>query len=145
MKHDATIAIDPGAHGGMVMVRDKPFLFSCKDLDVGSLISFLHSCKSPLVVMESIGRSASPRGSDWAFAEHYGILLGIFKSHPNCTLKLVRPKVWQRGLEVSGLPYNKRKKILVSIAQEHFPGVKVTPATADALLIYDWHHKQTNP
>jgi len=52
----------------------------------------------------------------------------------------VRPQVWQKGLSgLKGLVSSKRKGALKNHAKRLFPKLKVTLATADALLILNYH------
>ena len=69
--------------------------------------------------------------SVWTFAQNYGTLLGILAA-----LKITRyhvtPYIWQKTLQCLS---KGDKNITKRRAQELFPDIKITHATADALLI----------
>lgn len=67
-----------------------------------------------------------------------GILIGL-----NIPFELVRPQVWQKGLNgVKGVQGVAKKRKLKEIASRLYPDNKITLKTADALLIADYGVKQ---
>jgi hypothetical protein len=53
---------------------------------------------------------------------------------------LVKPKEWQKGLVglKSNMGYTARKRMLKDNAVRLYPNLKITNATADAVLIMEW-------
>jgi hypothetical protein len=82
-----------------------------------------------------------PSSTTSVLFENYGICIGIALAL-GFRLERVDPHTWQKGLGIGtarncgSKPEWKRK--LKGKAQELFPHLEVTLATADALLIYDW-------
>jgi hypothetical protein len=88
---------------------------------------------------------AQPGSAMFKFGFNAGLLRGILLSL-GWRIELARPAKWQGGLGIG----NSRscdskadwKRKLKGEAERRFPGIKVTLATADALLILDWGLKQ---
>jgi len=102
-------------------------------------------------VLEKVGGfvgKGQPGSSMFKFGAHYGFLMGVVQAL-GVRLVLVRPQTWQKvfGLGTAASCANSRewKNRLKAEAQRRFPHLAVTLATADALLILDWHlcHSQT--
>lgn len=86
-----------------------------------------------------------PAASIFTLAESYGAAQGILAALKIRTIR-VRPRDWQKGLNLG-----KRKDCtsdhawkakLKAEAQRRFPALKVTLATADALLLLDYALRQ---
>lgn len=92
-------------------------------------------------VIESV--SAMPNqgvASTFKFGESFGVLLGLLTAS-EIPFERVRPSVWckefglKRKLNESNTDWKNRHK---QLAQELFPGISITHATADALLIAEY-------
>lgn len=79
------------------------------------------------------------------FGEGYGFLLGVFMAC-GVRVELVTPQTWQKAL---GLGHRAKtqtkadwKRKLRAEAERLFPGVKVTMASADALLLLEYGRRR---
>ena len=146
------IGIDPGKAGGIAVVgweRAVAHPMPATERDILDLIASLRELAapdSPTAIIERVA-SMPKQGvvSTFTFCENYGALrmpliaVGVpFES--------VSPGVWQRPFN---LPTIKsagskvaKKNAHKARAQELFPGVKITHAVADALLLAEWGRRQ---
>jgi hypothetical protein len=147
------IAIDPGVSGGMpVSAFGKTFCHPMPDTEGDRLALIRDLARSAEVedvecvcVLEKVGGfvgKGQPGSSMFKFGAHYGFLTGVVQAL-GVRLVLVRPQTWQKvfGLGTAASCANSRewKNRLKAEAQRRFPHLAVTLATADALLILDWH------
>jgi hypothetical protein len=140
--------------------RPDDYAVACKMPDVdGAVLGWLRSHKAGLggytfVALERVGgyinRSEHGRsGAERARGSHmfnFGANFGAARMAAVAATGhdplLVTPLTWQRGLGIS--PRGKKedqarwKNRLKDLAQEMFPGVRVTLSTADALLIAEY-------
>jgi hypothetical protein len=142
------IAIDPGKKGGLAwqwsssQVGCEPMPETTTDL-FHSLESF-HARDTPVTVYIEevggyVGGKGQPGSAMFQFGKNCGAIEGI------CTalgfrIAYVRPQAWMKtlGLGTSkGMTKTQWKNKLKTKAQQLFPAVKVTLATADALLILE--------
>lgn len=95
-------------------------------------------------MLEKVGASPQmSRSAAFNFGVEYGQWLGFLDS-----VELVTPQKWQyhylkngyRHL-LEGVQGPARKRNLRTVAQDVFPGVKVTLQNADALLIANYHYE----
>ncbi len=141
------IAFDPGKAGGA----------SVRHLN-GSIE--LHSFKTesgyleilqPLlpssyeVVIEDVPAfvsSATSNASSFKLGYNFGFIVGMSRALGFAT-HLLRPQTWQKGL--AGLKpkmgYTERKRMLKDNAIRLYPDLKITNATADAVLIMNYWHR----
>ena len=149
MNDRSVLCIDPGASGGMAwsLPNDLARCASMPDTpgQVLALIREIHAgarlSGQPLTcLMERVGGfvgSPQPGSAMFKFGEGYGLLQGILMAE-GIPLDLVTPQAWQKALslgtrgELSKVEW--KRKLLV-MAERLYPSVKVTLATADALLI----------
>lgn len=159
------IGIDPGASGGLACLSpsgDVCVAVKMPDVD-GALLHWLRSHKAGLggytfVAMEQVGgyvrRSEYGRsGADRARGSHmfnFGANFGAARMAVVAATGhdplLVTPPTWQRGLGISPRSKDEAhvawKNRLKRLAQELFPGVRVTLSTSDALLIAEFCRRQ---
>jgi len=87
------------------------------------------------------GGAGSPGSAMFNFGMGFGFLKGVVMAL-GARLELVRPQVWQKhfhlGTASACASKTEWKNKLKAEAQRRFPGIKITLATADALLILDW-------
>jgi hypothetical protein len=95
------------------------------------------------ILMEEV--HSSPQGgpkSNFTFGVNKGCWMGIFASL-QLPYRTVQPQQWQRGIPgLTGKRDNERKNALKAEAQRRYPNLKVTLATADALLLHDYLKQQ---
>lgn len=134
----AIIGIDPGQSGGIAILYDAGGILVSKmpetERDIFDLL-FERDQASPTVFLESVhsmpGQGVS---SSFKFGRAYGFLRGIITAlkYP---LHDVTPQKWQKALScLTGGDKNVSKQR----AQQLFPQLKITHATADALLIAEY-------
>lgn len=132
------IGIDPGMSGGIAFISEgKAVAFPTPETlaDLVDALKDLLRLENPIVYLEKVG--GMPRNGHrqtWNFARNVGQIEGVI-----CALGFavdyVRPQVWQKAL---GCLSKGDKNVTKRKAQELFPGLKITHATADALLIAEY-------
>lgn len=137
------MGIDPGKSGGVAVLdierKDEVFISKVTDmtyLDIANLIR-AHKTALSMVYLEHVhaipGRRMSS-SSSFKFGTSYGFYLGVL-----CALQIpftkVRPAVWMRAMSCLS---KGDKNVTKRKAQELFPGLTITHATADALLIAEY-------
>lgn len=133
------IGIDPGKSGGMAAVGDGeqfvgPPMAKLKDMTEADVVAWLDFiCVDDAVAVIECVSSSPQMGvvSAFTFGRSYGFLRGLLIG---CRIAFteVRPQKWQKAM---GCLSKGDKNITKGKAQQLFPGVKVTHATADALLL----------
>lgn len=133
------IAVDPGySNGGIAWIKDnKAVAIKMPDTEEGikealGKISDMYPFDRCIAIVEQV--HASPQAgasSGFKFGEHYGLV----KTYCECIfqqLDLITPQKWQAALNcrTSG-----NKNVSKARAQDLFPDMKITLATADALLL----------
>ena len=149
------LGIDPGKSGGLALVTDSPngegacaIAMPKTDRDIWNW--FEEVLQLPCVVA-SLEKVASRPGqgvrSMFTFGENYGLLRGLLTAS-GIRFSLVTPRTWQKELGIA--PRNKQKETptqfktrLKEEAQRLFPKLKITKATADALLIAEYTRRTT--
>ena len=142
------IGIDPGASGGIAFIEvtnpengDLPFAMKQPetDRDIYHIISQLRWCGEKEVkcfaMLEKV--HAMPKqgvSSTFTFGQNYGKLqMALIAS--GIPFEYVTPQKWQKALQcLTG----GQKNVSKSKAQELFPHLKITHATADALLLAEY-------
>jgi crossover junction endodeoxyribonuclease RuvC len=84
--------------------------------------------------------------SVFTFGQNYGMLRGILAAL-KIRREFVTPSVWQKAMGCitrSGIPKTAKKNFHKTKAQELFPGLKITHAIADALLICEFAKRSEN-
>lgn len=159
------LGIDPGKAGGIAKINlTKGTIEALKmpeTLDeIVAVLSSIGSNSFTIIEEEharpSVRRGINPvtnqeeiyqsRGAvaTWTFAQHYGELLGIL-SALHMPHELMKPKFWMKSLGLrsreKGETQTHWKNFLKERAQQMYPGLRVTLATADALLIAEVCHR----
>lgn len=159
-------AVDPGACGGIASFNPETLSVSVIPMPKteGDVVEFFKESaqKIPaidhmnlfgvktllgsIVVVEEvsgyIGQN-QPGSRAFKFGRNFGFLLGVIQTL-EARVELVRPQRWQKSLGLGSakvLGSNSKtlwKNKLKAVAQRHYPGIKVTLSTADALLILDY-------
>ena len=83
--------------------------------------------------------STTSNASSFKLGYNFGYIVGCLRSLGFRT-NLVKPKDWQKGLQglKPKMGYTARKRMLKDNAVRLYPDLKVTNATADALLILEY-------
>jgi Holliday junction resolvasome RuvABC endonuclease subunit len=137
------IGVDPGVNGGIAWIQDgKPCVEKMPETlaDLWDLIRDISavwpygnkSSAESRAYIEAV-HSSPQQGvkSAFTFGQGYG-MLEMALTAAGIPFERVRPQVWQKAL---GCMTKGDKNITKRKAQEMFPGIKVTHATADSLLI----------
>ena len=136
------IGIDPGANGGIAWISDgKPCVEKMPDTlqDLWELLRDIASegpCKAYLEQVHSSPQMGVK--SAFTFGNGFGHL-EMALTAAGIRFERVRPQVWQKAM---GCMTKGDKNVSKRKAQELFPSMKVTHATADALLIASCGTKQ---
>ena len=134
------IGVDPGQSGAIVWLR--PTLGDIqidplRGLTPADILAVLlaHAPEGCFAYIERV-HSMPKQGvvSTFKFGLHYGLLQMALVA-ARIPYEFVTPHKWQRGL---GCLSRGDKNVTKRKAQDLFPGVKVTHATADALLIAEY-------
>lgn len=152
---DIVVAIDPGLGGGIAFADRGPdggIKFGCHPMpdtekDLVDLLASLAYGQRATVYVEDVpyavgfagpNRRMNPASSA-KLHRNVGVVHGALLALGVRTL-LVRPREWQGhySLGTAKGHGSKWKSVLKAEAQRRFPGMRVTLATADALLILDW-------
>jgi hypothetical protein len=143
------IAIDPGKSGGFAYGVDLAAPQVCNMPDtLGDLATLLRQFPSGGVVyLEKVGGYAGGRGAPGSAMFNFGKGVGHLEAiayMQGFEMRQVAPQKWQRALSLgnsNGMSKTEWKNKLKERAQQLYPKVTVTLATADALLIYHAAHR----
>lgn len=131
------VGVDPGVNGGIAFLgSEAPRAFKMPETekDLYDLLA-AYAFDYPPVFLEYV-RSSPQQGvvSAFTFGRGYGFLRGIITAlrYP---LHDVTPQKWQKAL---GCLSGGDKNVTKAKAQALFPQLKITHATADALLIAEY-------
>ena len=138
------IAFDPGKAGGASVRHPNGSIelhsFKTESGYLEILQPLLPS--SYEVVIEDVPAfvsSATSNASSFKLGYNFGFIVGMSRALGFAT-HLLRPQTWQKGL--SGLKpkmgYTERKRMLKDNAIRLYPDLKITNATADAVLIMNY-------
>jgi hypothetical protein len=136
------IGIDPGLSGGIAFVPETgtPWAFKMPetDRDLLDLLSDNISLHTATALLELV-HSSPQMGvkSAFTFGEGYGRLQAVLTAL-RVPYERVRPQAWQKAM---GCLTKGDKNVSKRRAQELFPTLKVTHATADALLIAEFNRR----
>jgi len=136
------LGIDPGASGGIAIVGVVTEAVKMPDTE-RDLIELVreYARQADRAVIERV--SAMP-GNGVAGMFKFGMSYGALRMAliaVGIPFEAVTPAKWQSGLGVpkrGGKTKTQHKNVLKAKAQELFPALKITHATADALLIAEW-------
>jgi Holliday junction resolvasome RuvABC endonuclease subunit len=140
------IGVDPGASGGVGIIRThhtdavpaechkmpetpRDIVNLLDDQLLGYHRAFVYAVLERVNAMPKQGVS-----STFKFGRSYGLLEGALAAL-EIPYELVAPTVWQKAM---GCLSKGDKNVTKARAQQMFPGLKVTHATADALLLADF-------
>lgn len=146
------IGIDPGVGGGMAWVLPGGMApdvgkVGLKDKTEADIVTWMKVlCADEYghglyAVIEKV--SSSPQMgvvSSFTFGRSYGFLRGVLSALAIPYVE-VRPQAWQKAM---GCLTKGDKNVTKALAQQLYPGERVTHATADALLLATYcrrHHK----
>lgn len=132
------IGIDPGKSGGIGFISQDGTAWAHKMPETDrDLLDLLGSCAEwdRQAVLEQVN-SMPGQGvvSVWTFGLGYGAL-GMALVASDIPFQRVRPQMWQKAL---GCMTGGDKNVSKRKAQELFPLLKITHATADALLLAEY-------
>ncbi|MGA0384854.1 MAG: hypothetical protein ACO3L1_07780 [Flavobacteriaceae bacterium] len=140
------IAVDPGKGGGACILRPDSETIDLKPWRIDhEFIDLLRSLdpKDYESVVEDVPvfvSAMTSNASSFKLGQNFGVITGSLRSL-RFPLHLVKPQIWQKGL--AGLKpkmgYTARKRVLKDNAVRLFPDLKITNATADAVLIMTWY------
>lgn len=149
---DIFIGVDPGASGGMASISDTVGATAMPGTDADIWAWFSNADFAPyntgrpaaFAVIEKVqGYAGSPTVGSAMFkfgASYGGLRMALTAA--GIPFEEATPQVWQRGLKIPQRTKAESKTAwknrLKAAAQRLFPGIKVTLATADALLIAEY-------
>lgn len=137
------ITFDPGKGGGVAVHRNGETTSHKMPETEGDLRDFLEEYRQDevLVVVEKVGgfvggRGGQPGSAMFGFGRNVGFILGLCAGW-KWEVHEVSPQRWMKAYGVSrnGDKDTVWKNRLKALAQQRYPALKVTLATADALLI----------
>ena len=145
MIEETVLAVDPGVSGGMALLEDGEITLR-KFTDEDEFISYVSSHgKIDRAVVENVPKYIGNQmmaSHSFTLGYNVGFEIGTLKSL-GIPVSLVRPQKWQGSIPgLKGLTGHKRKKVLKEHAITLYPTLKITLATADALLILN-HYMTT--
>jgi hypothetical protein len=153
MKNEtAVIAIDPGASGGFAVwtPRDRRITLHAMPDNDERICKILRDVKTDWpdtrVYLELVGGyiqgKERPGSRMFNFGDGYGYLRGCCDM-AGMPPQLITPQKWQKPLSVpQGLTGPVRKRWLHQEAQRHFPKLKITLKTCDALLLLEFVRRE---
>ena len=144
MDNRVFIGIDPGKMGGVAFIYNNNYhVVQCPNTvaEMANELILLNDMApdiSKYAVIESVHSFPGNSGrSMFTFGQGYGQWLGIL-----ATLKIpyiqVTPHKWMKHYGSQPKPKKDRKNHLKHLAQQRFPDVKITLATADAMLLANY-------
>ncbi len=139
------LAFDPGASGGWAWLApdsDEVVTFSWRTET--EFLEFLEPINPAgyTALVEDVPAfvaSATSNASSFKLGYNFGFLVGALRAR-RFPVELIKPKVWQKGLRglKPKMGYTDRKRAIKDSAARLYPNLKVTNATADAVMILDW-------
>jgi hypothetical protein len=137
------IGIDPGASGGICILAPNGEIIAKKwtgESDAVALLAYATRYPFPLQCWIEQVHAMPGQGvtSMFSFGRNFGFWTGAVMAL-KIPLRTVTPQLWQKGIPGrAGKKGAELKRYLKNEASRRFPHIKVTLATADALLIADW-------
>ena len=140
-----TIAIDPGASGGLAWTCNLGVACCNMPETTRDLVDLFKEIlrEGPCTIVQEdvggyVGGAGAPGSAMFNFGKGVGELLGVATAL-DIPVHLVKPQKWQKALSLgtskSHASKSAWKTALKGKAQQLYPTQKVTLATADALLI----------
>ena len=141
------IAIDPGVSGGIACFKGgrviccaMPQTFSDIHKALSDLSQGVPQCRDRVFLEKVHAMPGNGVVSMFTFGENYGYLRGVCHTL-RYSIEDVPPQAWQKALQCGSkgkIPQTEWKNLLKNKAQQLYPDLRVTLATADALLILEW-------
>lgn len=139
------LAFDPGVSGGWAWLAP-----SSDDMSVYAwrteteFLEFLDPINPAgyTAVVEDVPAyvsSMTSNASSFKLGYNFGFLVGALRAR-RFPVELVKPREWQKGLRglKPKMGYTDRKRTIKDNAARLYPGLKITNANADAVMIMDW-------
>lgn len=145
----ALIAVDPGLHGGVALLRAdgsvlaRPMPLAGKELDLGELARIIRDTSPQWLVVEKVGsRPGQGVASTFKFGCGYGSILGL-AAGLSIPVEVATPQRW-KGVVLHGSA--KDKDAAISWCRRAFPDVTLVPpgcrkphdGMADALCLLEY-------
>jgi len=137
------LGIDPGASGGIAWIsEDGTHVRAAKMPDTNhDLANILQEYPSRLAILERVSsRPGQGVSSTFKFGTNFGLIQGVLSALV-IPYELVTPTVWQKAM---GCLSKGDKNVTKAAAQRLFPSLKITHATADALLLAEYGRRVWN-
>jgi len=139
------LAFDPGASGGWAWQAPNSDLIELYSWRTETeFLEFLEPINPAgyLAVVEDVPAfvaSATSNASSFKLGYNFGFLVGALRAKL-FPVELVKPRDWQKGMRglKPKMGYTDRKRTIKDNAARLYPNLKVTNATADAVMILDW-------
>ena len=139
------LGIDPGASGGIAVLdsdaREPGWVFPMpkteSDLEAEIAKWRPTVIGTTVAAIERVGGiPGQAAGASFKFGRSAGVIVGLLIAHKIPFVE-VSPGKWMRhfGLYGRNLTKTQRKNASKALAQKRFPGIKLTHATAEALLL----------
>lgn len=142
------MAIDPGANGGLALLHHNGdlacFKFPETEKEIANLVKHEALSKDvKLACIEKVGGyigKPQPGHKMFKFGRNVGFLVGVLTS---CRIPFheVPPQTWQKAVGAGTRGKRSQyqwKRHLLDLAKKRHPGLNVTLATADAVLMLDY-------
>ena len=147
------IGIDPGKSGGISVITEDVSIVLCESIekmterDVADTIDAFKSMGACHCFIEKVG-AARGQGvtSMFTFGQNYGFWRGLLTAN-KIPFEEVPPTVWQPAMRCKtrgASTKSEHKQHLKQRAQQLFPSIHITLATADALLIAEYGRRVYN-
>lgn len=139
------VGLDPGASGGIALLYNldaSPAAFPWSDTEHDMARQLREMWEPGAVCYIERVHSMPKQGvaSSFKFGRHYGFLRGLLVA-TGCRFEDVTPQAWQKAL---GCLSRGDKNVTKGKAQQFFPGMRITHAIADALLIAEYGRRMEN-
>jgi hypothetical protein len=150
------LGIDPGLTGGIALKRDgQPAHAFPMPPTEGDLVDLLHDLvtdpQNTIAIVEEVSGYIGieqPGSAAFKFGRNFGFLLGVIQTLGVRT-ELIKPQRWQRALGLGNSRNCDSKTVwknkLKAAAQRLNPQLKLTLATADAVLILEYGLRSQPP
>ena len=135
------LGIDPGKGGGIAWVTDDNAMawkMPATERDLWDLLSAMKANVDHCWIEKVHSMPGQGVKSMFTFGQHYG-MLRAFLIAARIPFEAIPPGTWQRGMSCLT---KGDKNVSKTRAQELFPSLKITHATADALLIAEWGRRK---
>lgn len=141
----STLAIDPGANGGLAWTDGETVRAVRMPKTFGEVLSVICEVRPMRIVMEKVGGyingNAGTSSGMFKFGEGVGFVEGVAMTL-GIRLELVTPQRWQNALHLGhrekDQPKSDWKRKLKGEAERLFPTLHPTLMTSDALLILEY-------